>query len=433
MRMKSKKLQLTEDWTANLLGFVIIFIAVFMLSPHFGDISIKWPTFKWNGAEELTGKVLSLSNLGKIGILFIVFYIFTALAGIFTNKSVKNMLKIYPAVFILTILACIVSGNYYMSAWGLETVIFCLLFGLIISNFFKLPQWVKDGLTSELFVKIGLVLLGAGILFKSMMEAGVYGLVQAVVVILVVWNFCFWLSKKMGVDKDLGVMLSSAVSICGVSAAIATSGAIKGDKVKLSYVISLVLVVAVPMIILLPLIARWLGFSEVLAGAWFGGTIDTTGAVAASGDFYGDIAEQVAMIVKSSQNVLLGIAAFVISIYWSITGQSDREEKPTARVIWDRFPKFVLGFVAASLIFSFCFTAETVTATKGILKSAQKLWFALAFTSIGLETNFRQLISKTNRKATYTFLLAQLFNIFFTLLIAWLLFEVMGGGSTFLE
>src|SRR5687768_18098725 len=112
------------------------------------------------------------------------------------------------------------------------------------------------------------------------------------------------------------MMLSSAVSICGVSAAIATSGAIKGDSKKLSYIISLVLITAIPMMILMPYIAKYLVLSQEVTGAWLGGTIDTTGAVVASGTLEGETALKINNIVKFSQKVLLGIEAFAISDYW---------------------------------------------------------------------------------------------------------------------
>jgi uncharacterized membrane protein YadS len=222
------------------------------------------------------------------------------------------------------------------------------------------------------------------------------------------------------------MMLASAVSICGVSAAIATSGAIQGDSKKLSYVISLVLITAIPMMLLMPYAAHWLGLSQEVTGAWLGGSIDTTGAVVASGTLVGETALKISTIVKFSQNVLLGVAAFAISMYWTYTQHPNATEpgaKPTLGVIWERFPKFVLGFVAASLLFSFVLSPETTEAVKGGLKSAQGWWFALAFTSIGLETNFKDLFKHENKKPLYAFLLAQTFNIFITLLIASLLFR----------
>lgn len=222
----------------------------------------------------------------------------------------------------------------------------------------------------------------------------------------------------------MSMMLSSAVSICGVSAAIATSGAIKGDSKKLSYVVSLVLITAVPMMIFMPYIAEWMGLSQEVTGAWLGGSIDTTGAVVASGSLVGERALEISTIVKFSQNVLLGIAAFAISIYWTYSHSKSAEhaEKPTLKIIWERFPKFVIGFVFASLLFSFVISPEQVGNVKEELKSIQGLWFALAFTSIGLETKFKELFVHNNKKPLYAFLIAQGFNIVVTLAIALLLF-----------
>jgi len=224
----------------------------------------------------------------------------------------------------------------------------------------------------------------------------------------------------------MSLMLSSAVSICGVSAAIATSGAIKGDTKKLSYVISLVLITAIPMMIFMPYLAEWMNLPQEVTGAWLGGSIDTTGAVVASGSLVGEEALKISTIVKFSQNVLLGIAAFFISIYWTYSKSVDDEtkkDKPTLKLIWDRFPKFVVGFVFVSLMFSFVVSPEANNMVKDSLKSIQGLWFALAFTSIGLETNFKDLFKQDNKKPLYAFIVAQTFNIVVTLIIAMALFN----------
>jgi len=122
---------------------------------------------------------------------------------------------------------------------------------------------------------------------------------------------------------------------------------------------------------------------------------------------------------------LLGIAAFAISVYWTYKKNAPvgEVEKPTLKVIWERFPKFVLGFVAASLLFSFVLSADTITDVKDSLKNIQSIWFVLAFTSIGLETKFSDLMKAENRKPMYAFLLAQLFNVVLTLAVAYLLFK----------
>lgn len=413
-----KKIVIHEDWTVVVLGALIIMISL-------GGLILKVPVFNWSNSAELSEKVFSTANLALIFTQFI-FVLFIAAVGAFiSGKALKPFLLGFPLVYLITMLALILAGNSQVKAINLEAVIFSLGLGLIISNFFKLPEWLRSSLSTELFVKIGLVLLGTGVIFSDVLKAGSLGLIQALAVVISVWYFAFWLCKKLKIDDELSMMISSAVSICGVSAAIATSGAIKGDSKKLSYVISMVLITAIPMMIFMPMIANYLNLSEEVTGAWLGGSIDTTGAVVASGSLVGETALKISTIVKFSQNVLLGLAAFAISVYWTYTkhpNANEPEGKPTLKVIWERFPKFVLGFLAASLLFSFVISPEANSAVKGSLKNLQGLWFALAFTSIGLETNFADLFNKQIKKPFYAFLIAQGFNIVVTLIIALLLF-----------
>ena len=419
MKTETKdRIALTEDWTVVVLGLVSIAVVVV------GFVAAT-PAFGWKTTNELTAKVFALENLAHIGIQFAVVYL-VALAGTWlTGKSVRAKLLGFPVVFVLTLLALVLAGNKTMKDLNLEAVIFSLGIGLVVGNVFRLPNWLRAALATELWVKIGLVLLGTSVIFGDILKAGSLGLVQALLVVVSVWYVAYWVAKRLGVDDELTMMLASAVSICGVSAAIATAGAIKGDGKKLSYVISLVLITAIPMMLLMPWAAQALGLSAAVTGAWLGGTIDTTGAVVASGTLAGEEALKISTIVKFSQNVLLGVAAFAISVYWTYAKNSleaARTDKPTLGVIWERFPKFILGFVGASLLFSFFLSAETVAGAKDALKSLQGLWFALAFTSIGLETRFADLLHADNRRPLWAFLLAQSFNILVTLGIAYVLF-----------
>ncbi len=413
-----EKMALPEDWTVVVLGFLIIVVAL-------SGVVLPVPSFGWSSAEDLAGKVLAPANLGVIGLQFGFVYAVVLLGAWLTARPVRAFLRGFPVVYLLTVVALVLAGNKSVKALNLEAVIFSLSIGLLIGNAFRLPEWLRASLSTELFVKIGLVLLGTGVIFSDILKAGSLGLVQALVVVLSVWYFAYWLCKKLNVDQELTMMISSAVSICGVSAAIATSGAIQGDSKKLSYVVSMVLITAIPMMILMPYLARYLGLSQEVTGAWLGGSIDTTGAVVASGTLVGETALKISTIVKFSQNVLLGLAAFAISVYWTYTnhptGQAG-QSKPTLSVIWERFPKFVLGFIGASLLFSFVVPAEATAGVKEGFKNLQGLWFALAFTSIGLETNFRDLFAKNSRKPFYAFLIAQGFNIVVTLVIALFLF-----------
>ncbi|SHH06424.1 YeiH family protein [Flavobacterium defluvii] len=418
MSTQPKQFNIHEDWTVVILGFIIIGISLFIFLPEV-------PVFSWTNTSDLFTNVFDSKNLKILLIQFLYLIFIGTLGSFLIGRSVKYFLFTFPIVYLLTLIALILAGNSAIKSINLEAVIFSLIIGLAIGNFFKLPDWFRSSLSTEVFVKIGLVLLGTGVIFSDILKAGSLGLIQALVVVISVWYFAFWLCRKLKVDDELTMMISSAVSICGVSAAIATSGAIKGDSKKLSYVISIVLVTAIPMMIFMPIIAKYFNFPEEVTGAWLGGSIDTSGAVVASGTLVGETALKISTIVKFSQNVLLGLAAFAISVYWTYshnTSSEAIESKPTLKVIWERFPKFVIGFIAASLLFSFLISPETRDSVKDSLKNLQGIWFALAFTSIGLETNFKDLLSNNSRKPLYAFLIAQLFNVIVTLIIAFLLF-----------
>jgi len=276
------------------------------------------------------------------------------------------------------------------------------------------------------FIKTGLIILGTSILFTDIIKAGLPGILQAVLVVSVVWFFALWLSRKLKVDDEFGVILASAVAICGVSAAIVASGAIKGDKKKLSYVTTLVIVVAIPMLVLQPWIIKHLHMPEIVGGAWLGGTLDTTASVTAAAQLVGPIATKAGVIIKFSQNVLIGIAAFFIALWWTYrkgsSVEKSEQEAPKLSVVWERFPKFVLGFVAASLIFSFLVPPAAAKNVGGILNSLRTIWFALAFVAIGLEARFTDLVKIEGGRPALAFIGAQIFNIIWTLLLAYLLF-----------
>jgi len=411
-----------EDWVTVWLGFIIIGLIL-------AGIRSQFPKFSWTGLDELLGSILTLNNILSSIMIGLLYLTLSALGVWLTGGNVLRYIVGFPIVFALAWLSLLIAGNSTVNKLGLEYVIFALFIGLFISNAIFVPSWLKEAIRTEYYIKTGLVILGTSILFYEILQAGVLGIIQALVVVFVVWYFCYGLSKKLRVDDEFAVMLSTAVSICGVSAAIAACGAIKGDRKKLSYVTSLVLIVAIPMMIFMPWIGKTFGIPDIVIGAWIGGTIDTTGAVVAAGALVSEQAMKSATIVKFSQNVLIGVSAFIISVWWTFrkSSQSAADEKPSLKVIWERFPKFVIGFMIASFIFSFLVEPVIVKETKGIISGLRNLWFALAFVSIGLETRFSELVKMEQGRPALAFILAQIFNIFWTLAIAYLLF----GGVLF--
>lgn len=398
----------TEDWIIVFAGAIIL-----LLASLFPGYMPKMP-------KDLS----SLSAWESAGYMFVSIFVLLCICQLILRRPIRGTFLSLLVIFGLSLAAQVVANIGIIKEWGLESVFFSVIFGLIISNCFHVPAWLKPAIQSEFYIKIGIVTLGSTILFGEVMKSGAFGLVQALIVVFSVWYFAFRTSKRMHVDDETATMLASSVSICGVSAAIATCGVINGDNKKLSYIISLVLVCAIPMMYIMPWLSQVLGLSEEVAGAWLGGTIDTTGAVAASGTMLGEQAAQTAIIVKSSQNVLLGVAAFFISLMWSYRGEK-REEKPTLGVIWARFPKFVVGFILASLVFSFCFDIADAKAVGKITKGFTNTLFSIAFVCVGLETRFSDIVSKENRKTLWAFLTAQGFNIIVTLVVAYLLFGII--------
>ncbi|HKO79198.1 MAG TPA: putative sulfate exporter family transporter, partial [Chitinophagaceae bacterium] len=263
---------LSEDIWAVIIGGLLIatVLIVALLSPGFKFIT---PVYQWAGTGDLFANVLSGNNLLLLAGIGLVFALLSSVAIRLSGGSIKKYATGFILIYVLGIFSLIIAGNKSINAYGIEYVVFALLLGLLTGNLTVIPPWLKEAARSEFFIKTGLVILGISVLFTDIIKAGLPGILQAILVVSVVWFFALWLSRKLKVDDEFGVILASAVSICGVSAAIVASGAIKGDKKKLSYITTLVLLVAIPMLIIQPWLIKQLNISEIVGGAWLGGTL----------------------------------------------------------------------------------------------------------------------------------------------------------------
>jgi uncharacterized membrane protein YadS len=305
---------------------------------------------------------------------------------------------------------------------ALEYPLWAAIVGLVANWILKATNvynYLKPGFRTELFLKIGLVLLGTTISFRTILAAGAGGIVQGVIMVATVYLFSWWLAGKFGLSDTLRAVMSTAISICGVSAAIAAAGSVVAKKEEVTYVTALVIVTALPLMVLAPIIAGWMNMPEAVAGAWFGGNVDTTAAVVGAGTIYGETAQQIATIVKSSQNVLIGLVAFILALYF--TTVVDRgAERPSLGIIWQRFPKFVLGFIVASLLFTYGVIVKDSDGAKAI--AAMKDWaFILAFVCMGLELSVDQL-RKMGWKPIAVYLIVTVFNTLLALGVSYLIF-----------
>ncbi len=281
-------------------------------------------------------------------------------------------------------------------AKSIEFPVYAIALGLIgnvILAKLALRDALSAGFRTEFFIKTGLVLLGASINLKVLVTAAGPAIVQALLLISIVFAFTWWVGGRLGLDDKLRALLASAVSICGVSAAIAAAGAVQAKREQLAYAASLVIVFALPSIFLLPWLAHLLGLSDVVAGAWIGGNIDTTAAVAASGAIAGEDALQIATIVKTTQNALIGVVAIALTAYFALKVERSDKARPTLGQFWERFPKFVLGFLAASVIGTLYlqFAGSGGKATIGTVNDLRTWFLIFAFVAIGLEFSLKGL------------------------------------------
>ncbi len=410
-----------EDWWSCWVGFFILLLAIVGVLPNTPKIA------KWTSLSAAFPK--GWSTLWTTIVLLITMGVLTWIGGYFMKVDTKRYIPGFIVIFALTFIAMVISKQAFINKWGISYVLFGLIFGLIISNFFTVPEILKTASLTEFFIKIGLVCMGATIMFSVVLKAGAVGVVQAVVVATTVWFMTYWICRKFAVSQRFSSIIATANSICGVSASIAAGGAVQGDPKEVSYTVAWVLVCAVVLIIIMPPIAIWLNLSNNMAGAWVGGVIDNTGAVIAAGEVIGGkAAVNAAAMVKMGQNVLIGLVAFIMAI-WATTSLDKTEgaEGPSVMEIWYRFPKFVVGFMAASLIVSFLVEPSMgAKAAKGIakaVKSYRSWFFALCFVSIGLETNFKELISVGGGRPAAAYWISQAANAVWTLFIVWILWS----------
>lgn len=341
--------------------------------------------------------------------------------------SVKKFAPAFIALFVIAVAVRLVSAEFTLNRY-LEWAFWALLIGLLIANTVGIPDWLKPAIQTEFYIKTGLVIMGFSVLFSNIAKFGLYGLGIAWVVTPLVILFIWWFGiKVLKIDnKPLVITLASATSVCGTSAAIATAAASNAKKDDLSITVSISIIFTILMMVFEPVIIKATGMSQLMGGSLIGGTVDSTGAVVVAGTALGEEAQKAAVLVKSIQNILIGFIAFAVAVFFATKVEKTPGAKVGAGEIWYRFPKFILGFFAASLVASFIiqpiFGADEVKAVNGVLDQYKNWAFVLAFTSIGLGTNFREIIRQMQGgKVLWLYIIGQSFNIVLTFFAVWLL------------
>ena len=431
------KLYRSEDWLAVWIGFIIILIGcVATLTGAFDFSALNFKT--WTCGEVLSGsqagKVVPLFDQLSSGQFWLKFVLTLAVLGVLftvgarlTGEKAKKFVPAFIAVFVLAAVVRLISAEFTLNRY-LEWAFWALIVGMLISNTVGVPQWLKPAVKTEFYIKTGLVIMGFSVLFSNIAKFGLYGLGIAWIVTPIVILFIWWFGTRvLKIDnKPLVITLAAATSVCGTSAAIATGAAANAKKNDLSIAVSISIIFTILMMVFEPMIIKACGMSPIMGGSLIGGTVDSTGAVVVAGTALGEEAQKAAVLVKSIQNILIGFIAFAVAVFFATKVEKTGTASVGAGEIWYRFPKFILGFFAASLVASFIIQplagADAVKSINGVLDQYKNWAFVLAFTSIGLSTNFKDIIKQMQGgKVLWLYVIGQAFNIALTLFAVWFL------------
>jgi uncharacterized membrane protein YadS len=409
-RLGWKELYLKEDWWAVWLGFALMVLSILLFQAGSSNIlkalAINPGGLKWTSFGQLAGHFAQNAYLYLYQFVFWL-VLFGATAAIMGAK-LKEFVPAFIFLYVGSIIMFAIAGWANAAQFNLEAPLVALILGLIIANVFRLPAWMDSAFRVEYFIKTGIVLLGATFPITLVLTAGPVAIVQATIISLVTCLVIYFVGTRVfGLDKRLAAVMGVGGAVCGVSASMAIAASVNAKKDHLYTSVTLVVVWALVMIAVLPFLSRAMGLSAGVAGAWIGTSEFADAAGFAAATTYGKMVGAEDAAIKSftlmkviGRDLWIGIwsvvFAAIATFVWE-KGQTGRA--PDAREVWWRFPKFVIGFFAASLLmsaFTSSFSAADFNSTVrpnvlAPLVSLRTWTFIFCFLSIGLTTRFRDL------------------------------------------
>ncbi|MDO0823221.1 YeiH family protein [Desulfosporosinus nitroreducens] len=391
-----------EDYWAVWLGLTIIVLAIVFWSN--GINFMNWIVLKIPSYSNYNTAISYVSS-HKITLLtlYLFFLILFSIAVKALTGEVKRFLVGFTFLFLLSALVSVWGSWDVMKRYNIETPLLALVVGLIISNLFKIPNWLSTALQTQFYIKLGIVLMGASLPFTLIVKAGTTAFAQATIIALATFLTIYWTGTRVfSLDKRFAATLAAGGSICGVSASIAIGGAVKAEKQHVSIAISLVILWSIIMIFILPLAIKALHIPPGPAGAWIGTAefADAPGMAAAAA-----INEQAiktfTLMKVVGRDMFIGIWCFIMA-FTSVTRWEKRYigTKPDALDVWIRFPKFVIGFFVASIIITFLAASPHVVTSKALdnriinpIIELRNWAFIFTFLSIGLTSRLKDLAS----------------------------------------
>jgi uncharacterized membrane protein YadS len=465
--------KLSEDWMAVCVGLLLFGLALFVLA---GADLLGWAvtTSVWTDMGRALAPAsptyAGLPGWMSLGVTFAFLLVLLSAAALGLGARLPDFLRGFLAVFTISY-ACMILGSWaYIAAtpdklqalnipWSLHLtpeagLVLALAAGLLIGNFFpRFSGGIREAVRADWYIKTGIVLLGGfvGIAAAERMELATVvmfrGLCAVVEAYLIYWALVYLVSRKFfKFPREWSVPLASGISICGVSAAIATGAAIGARPIIPIMVSSLVVIFAVIELLLLPFLAQLFLYAEpMVAAAWMGLAVKTDGAAVASGAITEALIQakaQAAGFVYEPNWILgttttikvfidgfIGVWAFLLALIWC-TKIEKREGVPVrARQIWERFPKFILGYVATFAAMLAIGMASPDLLARGRAAMGQAnlfrgIFFAMTFFSIGVVSDFKKLWGHGFAKLAAVYVLCLFgFIIWIGLFISWLFFH----------
>ncbi|WP_433984993.1 YeiH family protein [Tunturiibacter empetritectus] len=292
---------------------------------------------------------------------------------------------------------------------NIEYVLWAILFGILIANTVGLPRIFRAGVaTYEFWLKAGIILLGARFILGDILKLGGISLALVFVAFAFSLTFMTWLGRTFKLGPQLTTLLAVGSSVCGVSAIIATQGAIDADEEDSSTAIAAILALGAISLFTFPLIGHALHMSDRAYGLWAGLAVDNTAEATAAGALYSDAAGKFAVLAKTCRNALIGFVVLAYAIQWARKGLASRaataQLENKAAFLWKKFPKFVLGFLFISLLATLGSSTNPHVAALGFSKpqlaalgNLSRWAFLLTFAGVGLRTNLKDLFKQGAR------------------------------------
>ncbi|WP_297396348.1 putative sulfate exporter family transporter, partial [Acidiferrobacter sp.] len=398
----------TEDFWATVIGLLALF-GVWMAwqtgSPLAQMVGLNTAGLHWQSFATLF--TFFTHKWDAVLLQPIAFSLFLAIPVIFLNLDLERFLIGFVALFLLALVTFAIAGWAGAARFELEPPVVALLLGLAIGNTVTIPDWMKPALRVELYLKTGIVLLGATFPISLLLSAGSTALMQAAIGTIITVGVIYGLGRWQGLSHGQAAVLGTGAGVCGVSAAMAAGSAVGARRQEIYQAISLVILFSLAWVIVLPQLAMSLGLSPGQGGAWIGTSelADAAGMAAASS--FGAMVGHAGAVIKAftltkviGRDVWIGLWA----IFWTFTATQHRapgaqplsSEQAAAHVWWRRVPKFVIGFLLAAGVMSFLTLQLTPVLRHHLLVPLVGLrtWaFTLCFLAIGLNTHFRQLLA----------------------------------------